>query len=70
MPDKSNKVKTYTFVSIKDFRLIDWFSVHKFWDKQKFAATSLPDHIDPTVTYIAKHPFLTARLEGYSHNQV
>lgn len=35
-----------------------------------FAATSLPDHIDPTVTYIAKHPFLAARLEGYSHNQV
>ena len=34
MPDKSNKVKTYTFVSIKDFRLIDWFSVHKSWDKQ------------------------------------
>ena len=27
MPDKSNKVKTYTFVSIKDFCLIDWFSV-------------------------------------------
>ena len=35
-----------------------------------FVVTSLPDHIDPTVTYIAKHPFLTAQLEGYSHNQV
>ena len=34
MPDKSNKVKSYTFVSIKDFRLIYWFSVHKSWDKQ------------------------------------
>jgi len=27
-------------------------------------------HVDPRVVYIAKHPFLTARLEEYSHNQI
>ena len=31
---------------------------------------SLPDHVDPTITYIAEHPLFAAQLEGYAHNQV
>jgi len=34
------------------------------------SASCLPEHVDPTVIYIARHPFLTARLEDYSHNQI
>ena len=71
IPDKSNQVKTYTFVSAKDF----WISFSGFLftnpktEKTSIAA-SLPDHVDPTVTYIAEHPFLTARQEDYSYNQI
>jgi hypothetical protein len=71
IPDKSNQVKTYTFVSVKDFRssFAGFLFTNPKTDKT-FTATSLPDHVDPTVTYIAEHPFLTAQQEGYSHNQI
>jgi hypothetical protein len=70
IPDKSNQVKTYTFVSAKYFRVS--FSGFLFTNPKTdktFAAASLPDHVDPTITYIAEHPFLTTRQEGYNHNQ-
>jgi len=68
IPDKSNQVKTCTFVSAKDFRAS--FSGFLFTNpktEKTFAAASLPDHVDPTVTYIAEHPLFTARQEGYNH---
>jgi hypothetical protein len=71
IPDKSNQVKTRTFVSAKDFRAsFPGFTFTNPKNNETFAAAFLPHHVNPTVTYIAEHPFLPARLEGYSHNQI
>jgi len=71
IPGKGNQVETETFLSPKCFR--DAFPGFRFTNpntKVTISASCLPKHVDPTVMYTASHPFLTAQLEDYSHNQI
>jgi hypothetical protein len=71
IPDGRNQLETETYSSGKEFRLA--FPGFRFVDPKTnvaISATSIPDKVDPTVTYLAKHPFFVAPLEGYSHQQV
>lgn len=71
IPGKGNQVETETFLSAKSFR--DAFPGFRFTNPKTrvtLSASCLPNHIDPSVIYTAKHPFLAAQLEDYSYNQI
>jgi len=65
------ETQTKIFASPKFFR--NTFHGYRFTNPQTghtYSAADLLDHADSNVVYIAKHPFLTARLDEYSHNQI
>ena len=67
-----NEEHTETYASSKNFQKS--FSGFRFTNP-KTGLTFNPEdlqeqHIDPTVVYIAKHPFFKARMEDYSHSQI
>jgi hypothetical protein len=72
MPGADGDIETESYPSAKAFR--DTFHGFRFTNPKTgmtLPAADLPkNHVDPTVVYIAKNPFLKARLEEYSYNQV
>jgi hypothetical protein len=72
MPGTGGNAETETYESAKSFR--ETFHGFRFTNPQTsktYRAAELPAyHTDPTVVYIAKHPFLTTRLEEHSHTQM
>ena len=71
IPGHGDKVEKETFVSAKDLGYC--FPGFRFTDPRTnntFSARSLPHHFDPSIIYIAKHPFFTTRVGDYSHNQI
>ena len=72
MSGTDGKTETESYKSTKAFQ--DTFHRFQFTNPKMgktFWATDLPKcHVDPTIVYIAKHPFLKACLEEYSYNQV
>jgi len=73
IPDfnKSDEIVTETYSSAKDFR--DSFPGFRFTNPnthRTFPPSTLPGVVDPTVVYIAKHPYLTARIQDKSHTQI
>lgn len=70
IPGSSDQVETETFLRPKDFR--DSFPGFRFINPKTtkaYTTTTLPEHVDPTIIYIAKHPLL-ARLKDYRHSQI
>jgi len=61
-----------TYTSIKSFK--ETFHGFRFTNPKMGimfrAAKLIEHHVDPTVIYIAKHPFLTVHLEEFSHTQI
>jgi hypothetical protein len=66
-----DQVQTESFVSASEFRKA--FSGFRFTNPKTnntHPVDALPNHIDPSVVYVAKHPFLEAWLDDFSHNQI
>jgi hypothetical protein len=68
MSKAGSTTETETYMSTKSFQ--DTFHRFQFTNPKMGntfqAADLLEQHVDPTIVYIAKHPFLTVHLEGYS----
>src|SRR6266436_3264120 len=71
MPGAGSTTETETYTSAKSFK--ETFHGFRFTNPKTGitfrAAELIKQHVDPTVIYIAKHPFLTVRLEEFSHTQ-
>jgi len=67
-----NEIFTETYESGKHFQRT--FKGFRFTNPQTgvtYPASDLLDrHTDPSLVYVARHPFLAARLENYSHTQI
>jgi hypothetical protein len=67
----SNQVITENYLSAKAF----WDSFPGFWftnpnTNKTDSLSTLPNIVDFTIMYMAKHLYFTAQLEDYSHDQI
>ena len=68
---KDSEIHTETYLSSESFS--QGFQGFRFTNPKTnttYAATNLFDDLDPDVVYIAKHPFLSTRLDSHSQNQI
>jgi hypothetical protein len=67
----SKEVETETYVTVKEFR--EAYAGFRFKNPKTgttHTSVGAPTWIDPTITYLAKHPFLTTPIEEHSHSQI